>query len=149
MTARTTNTVEHVEDVLRQIRFSGSMEFEKNDGKFRILCIKIRFHLAHALSMFKEVLLLGEADSRVHLDAVDLKPFRGAEQLISQWLESPLRSCSNIETLASMGKLENDDDPRIREMTGETSDELDKVFDLTKEIVMLKRIVEVSRPSNF
>lgn len=95
------------------------------------------------------MLLLGEADSRLHLEAVDLKPFRGAEKLISQWLESPLRSCSNIETLASMGKLENDDDPRIREMTGEASDELDEVFNLTKEIVMLKRIVEVSRTSDF
>jgi hypothetical protein len=95
------------------------------------------------------VLLLGEADSRLDLEAVDLKPFRGAEKLISQWLENPLRSCSNIETLASMGKLENDDDPRIREMTGEASDELDKVFNLTKEIVMLKRIVEVSRTSDF
>lgn len=35
MTARTTNTIERVEDVLRQIRFSGMME-EQNDGKFRI-----------------------------------------------------------------------------------------------------------------
>ena len=93
-------------------------------------------------------MVFGEADSRVQLEAVDLKPFRGAETLISQWLESPLRSYSNIETLASMGKLDNDDDPRIREMTGEACDELDKVFNLTKEIVMLNRIVEVSRASD-
>jgi len=89
-----------------------------------------------------------EADSRVHLEAVDLRPFRGAEQLISEWLENPLRSYSNIEALASMGKLENDDDPRIREMTKETSAELDKIFSITEEIIMLKRIVEVSRPSS-
>lgn len=98
--------------------------------------------------MFKEVLSLAEADSRVQLEAVDLKPFRGAEKLIWQWLESPLRSCSNIEILASIGKLENDDDPRIQEMTGEANDELEKVFNLTKEIVMLKRIVEVNRISD-
>ncbi|KIM39862.1 hypothetical protein M413DRAFT_446786 [Hebeloma cylindrosporum] len=119
MTARTTNTTELLDEVLRQIKF-GTMELEQNE----------------------EVLLLGEADSRVQLEAVDLKPFRGADKLITQWLETPLRSYSHIEALASMGKLENDDDPRIREMTEEARDELDKIFKLTKEIVMLERVVE-------
>jgi hypothetical protein len=95
-----------------------------------------------------EVLEFSEADPRLHLEAVDLRPFRGAEKLILEWLEKPLRSYSSIETLASMGGLENDDDPRIREMTEEASAELEKIFNITEEIIMLKRIVEVSRSSN-
>jgi len=119
MTARNTAVMGHVEDLLRQIKLSETLESKQTD-----------------------VLEFNEADSRVHLEAVDLRPFRGAEQLISEWLENPLRSYSNIEILASMGKLENDDDPRIREMTKETSAELDKIFSITEEIIMLKRIVE-------
>jgi len=111
--------MEHVEDMLRQIKLTETLEFKQND-----------------------VLEFSEADSRVHLEVVDLRSFRGAEQLISEWLENLLRSYSNIETLASVGKLENDGDPRIREMTEEASAELDKIFNITEEIIMLKRIVE-------
>ena len=39
MTARSTNIIEQVEDVLRQIKFSETTEFKQNDGEFRTLCL--------------------------------------------------------------------------------------------------------------
>ncbi|KAF8969720.1 hypothetical protein BDZ97DRAFT_214933 [Flammula alnicola] len=61
-------------------------------------------------------------------------------KIVYEWLEDKLRYSSNIEKLASLGKLKSDDDPRVREMTEEETEVLDKYFKIRDNILFLKML---------
>ncbi|KAF8910642.1 hypothetical protein CPB84DRAFT_1958477 [Gymnopilus junonius] len=82
------------------------------------------------------------SSSRVRVDSTSLRPIRDSTTAIADWLESFLGTYHYIEALASMGQLESDDDPRIRELTAEDSKALDKYFAVTSEITMVRRIMD-------
>lgn len=79
----------------------------------------------------------------MHIGGVSITPAVDTAKAISKWLEDQLDSSQNISKLASLGNFVSDDDPRVREMSEEEDMVLKKYLDLSSEISMVKRIIEV------
>ncbi|KAF9557411.1 hypothetical protein CPC08DRAFT_49520 [Agrocybe pediades] len=87
------------------------------------------------------IAMFGDTTSRVGIGGLSLRPINEARDAICSWLDEYLDSYSDIQKLSSMGYLETDDDPRIRELTLEEQDGLTKYFEITAEIAMVRRII--------
>ncbi|KDR76210.1 hypothetical protein GALMADRAFT_156320 [Galerina marginata CBS 339.88] len=101
------------------------------------------FGLTTEFDLDSEVLNLSFlTQSRVRLDGVWLRPSSDTAHMIADWLDNRMGLHRNIEKLASIGQLESDDDPRIREMTSEEQNSLDQYFNVTTELTTLRRIYD-------
>lgn len=79
----------------------------------------------------------------MHVGGVSISPAVDTANSISKWLQDQLGSSANISKLAAVSKFESDDDPRIREMSEGEDLALKRYLDLSSEISMVKRIIEV------
>ncbi|CAA7266853.1 unnamed protein product [Cyclocybe aegerita] len=83
-----------------------------------------------------EVLEFGMADDSVQVASVSLSPQKDVTRALDTYLEQPLRDSQNIDKLTEFGEIENDDDPRIRELTPGEVAGIDKYLDISLETMM-------------
>jgi len=93
----------------------------------------------------EEVYTFSPVTPRVSIPDISIPPPGRITNSIKEWLEELLSSSSNIETLAesSLGVMEKgDEDLRIRELTTEEIESMEKYTELTMSIMFFKRFLK-------